>query len=237
MTSTIQKNQREKEKKVFDAFSSFFGMGSIIQVEGEENSYPDGVLIQDGKEIAVEQTDYYYYKTGKGSSYYMKCRAQLSLIAKQLTDIGYKGCIGIKLNDEAYSISRNEFISNIRDIVLHVIDGGENHINNPLIDRIHFCPNGEGPLVIRDYACDSDSLRFCSKISIELILARVRDKEDKLRECKKTYFQHWLIISIPFTEHVNIDTSEYNSVKTLFDKVFIQKDDMEFEELRTEKSI
>lgn len=236
MTSIIQKNQREEEKKVFDAFSSFFDMGSIIQVEGEENSYPDGVLIQDGKEIAVEQTDYYYYKTDKGSSY-MRYRAQLSLIARQLTDRGYKGCIGIKLNGEAYSISRNEFISSIMDSVLRVIDGGENHINNPLIDRIHFCPNGEGPLFIKDYACDLDSLRFCSKISIGLILARVRDKEDKLRECKKNYSQHWLIISIPFSEHVDIDTSEYNSVKTLFDKVFIQKGDIEFEELRTEKSI
>lgn len=231
MTSPIQKVQRKKERKVFDSFSSILEVGHIKQIKGLENSYPDGVLTQ---KIAIEQTDFYHYKTGKASSY-KKYQTLLSKIEEQLSKDGYKGCVGIKLNLNSNSIDTKDIPSDLMKSIKGYIDNSDNCENNPLIEKIHFCPTQKGDLVIKEYACDTSSLTFCENISLEEIIERIKEKEEKLKNCKTEFFQHWLIISVQFPEYVCVKTNDYKPIRTFFDKVFIQTDDMHFEKLKTVK--
>lgn len=227
--------QKQKEKKIFDAFSNALNLPEIVQEAGRENEYPDGILILNGQTIAVEQTDYHYRRDSGGSSIELY-KSKLNEIARALSLEGYRGCVGIRLSAAALESDARKITPLLKDLIRARICNSDCIVNKCYIENIHYCEGEREDLIIKDYACDMTSFIPCRNIKPEDFVPNIIEcKERKLLNCTREFSSHWLIISIPFREHLNIDTREYTPLNSMFERVFLHYDQDEFEELKIQK--
>lgn len=234
--STQLSQQKEKERKIFDAFSKALKLPSIQQLCDGADPYPDGVLVLEDKRIAVEQTDYYYYKRDTTA-----CNPVLDSIldklSKALTQDGYRGCVGIELDQSDLFVDGRKIYGALKSIITDFINKKSPAAGSPIkLKNIHFCESKYADkLLVRRFACDTTP-KFCRMITPEEATADpLKKKEEKRQNCKDHYDEHWIIVSIPWDEHIGLDDRNYAPIATNFDKLYIQEDEIGFKPILIKK--